>query len=98
MDGLDAEGLRAAADRLRDRLGSGVVCLGGAHDGKVNLVAAVTKDLTKRFQAGKLIQEVAKVVGGGGGGRPDLAQAGGKDAAKLDDALNLVYDYVGRAG
>jgi alanyl-tRNA synthetase len=98
VDGLDAEGLRAVADRLRDRLGSGVVCVGSAHDGKVNLVAAVTKDLTKRFQAGKLIQEVAKVVGGGGGGRPDLAQAGGKDATKLDEALNLAYDYVGRAG
>jgi alanyl-tRNA synthetase len=98
LDGLDGEGLRAVADRLRDRLGSGVVCVGGAHDGKVNLVAAVTKDLTKKFQAGKLIQEVAKVVGGGGGGRPDLAQAGGKDAGKLDAALELVYDYVGRAG
>ena len=97
LDGLDAEGLRAVADRLRDRLGSGVVCVGGAMDGKVNLVAAVTKDLTKRVQAGKLIQEVAKVVGGGGGGRPDLAQAGGKDPAKLDEALGLVYDYVGRA-
>jgi alanyl-tRNA synthetase len=98
LDGLDPEGLRAAADRLRERLGSGVVVLGGAHDGKVNLVAAVTKDLTKRFQAGKIVQEVAKVVGGGGGGRPDLAQAGGKDAAKLDEALGLVHDIVGRAG
>jgi alanyl-tRNA synthetase len=98
VDGLDPEGLRAVADRLRDRLGSGVICVGSAYDGKVNLVAAVTRDLTKRFQAGKLVQEVAKVVGGGGGGRPDLAQAGGKDAAKLDEALNLVYDYVGRAG
>ncbi|MBM3219373.1 MAG: alanine--tRNA ligase [Candidatus Rokubacteria bacterium] len=98
LDGLDAEGLRAVADRLRERLGSGVVVVGGSHDEKVNLVAAVTKDLTKRFQAGKLVQEVAKVVGGGGGGRPDLAQAGGKDATKLDDALNLAYDYVGRAG
>lgn len=97
VDGLDGEGLRAVVDRLRDRLGSGVICVGGAVDGKVNLVAAVTKDLTKRFQAGKLIQEVAKVVGGGGGGRPDLAQAGGKDAAKLDEALGLVYDYVGRS-
>jgi alanyl-tRNA synthetase len=67
-------------------------------DGKVNLVASVSKDLTGRFQAGKLVQEVAKAVGGGGGGRPDLAQAGGKDAAKLDEALGLVYDYVGRAG
>ncbi len=98
LDGLDPEGLRAVADRLRERLGAGVVVVGGAHDGKVNLVAAVTKDLTKRFQAGKIVQEVAKVVGGGGGGRPDLAQAGGKDAAKLDEALGLVYDIVGRTG
>jgi alanyl-tRNA synthetase len=78
-------------------VGSGVVSVGSVADGKVNLVVAVTKDLTKRFQAGKIIQEVAKVVGGGGGGRPDLAQAGGKDAAKLDQALDLVYDIVGRA-
>jgi len=96
VDGLDAEGLRAVVDRLRDRLGSGVVLLGSAVDGKVSLVAAVTKDLTKRFQAGKIVQEAAKVVGGGGGGRPDLAQAGGKDPAKLDEALTLVYDLVGR--
>jgi alanyl-tRNA synthetase len=96
VDGLDAEGLRAVVDRLRDRLGSGVVCVGSAVDGKVSLVAAVTKDLTRRFQAGKIVQEVAKVVGGGGGGRPDLAQAGGKDPAKLDEALALVYDLVGR--
>src|SRR5438132_9795968 len=97
VDGLDTEGLRAVVDRLRDRLGSGVVCVGSAVDGKVSLVAAVTKDLTKRFQAGKIVQEAAKVVGGGGGGRPDLAQAGGKDPAKLDEALALVYDLVGRA-
>ncbi len=62
-------------------------CVGSVVDGKVNLVAAVTKDLTKRFQAGKLVQEVARAVGGSGGGRPDLAQAGGKDPAKLDAAL-----------
>jgi alanyl-tRNA synthetase len=98
VDGLDPEGLRAVADRLRERLGAGVVVVGGAQDGKVNLVAAVTKDLTRRFPAGKIVQEVAKVVGGGGGGRPDLAQAGGKDAAKLDEALALVYEIVGRAG
>jgi alanyl-tRNA synthetase len=96
VDGLDADGLRAVVDRLRDRLGSGVVCVGSVVDGKVSLVAAVTKDLTKRFQAGKIVQEAAKVVGGGGGGRPDLAQAGGKDPSKLDAALNLVYDLVAR--
>jgi alanyl-tRNA synthetase len=97
VDGLDPDGLRSVADTLRDRLGSGVVCVGSAVDGKVNLVAAVTKDLTKRFPAGKLVQEVARVVGGGGGGRPDLAQAGGKEPGRLDEALRLVYDIVGRA-
>ena len=98
IDGLDADGLRAVADRLRDRLGSGIVVVGSVVDDKVNLVAAVTKDLTKRFQAGKLVQEVARAVGGGGGGRPDLAQAGGKEPAKLDAALEGVYDAVARTG
>jgi alanyl-tRNA synthetase len=97
IDGLDADSLRAVADTLRNRLGSGVVCVGSVVDGKVNLIAAVTKDLTSRFPAGKLIQELAKVVGGGGGGRPDLAQAGGKDPAKLDAALELAYAFVARA-
>jgi alanyl-tRNA synthetase len=96
IDGLDSDGLRAVADTLRDRLGSGIVSVGSVVDGKVNLIAAVTKDLTRRFQAGKLIQEMAKVVGGRGGGRPDLAQAGGPDTARADDALALVYDWVGR--
>ena len=96
IDGLDADGLRAVADTLRDRLGSGVVCVGSVLDGKVNLVAAVTKDLVKRFPAGKLIQEVAQAAGGRGGGRPDLAQAGAPDPSQLDSALALVHDWVGR--
>jgi len=98
IDGLDPDGLRAVADRLRDRLGSGIVCVGSVVDGKVNLVAAVTRDLTRRFHAGKLVQEVARAVGGSGGGRPDLAQAGGKEPARLDSALDGVYDAVARAG
>jgi alanyl-tRNA synthetase len=98
IDGLDADGLRAVADRLRERLGSGIVLVGSVADGKVNLVAAVTKDLTRRFHAGKLVQEAARAVGGGGGGRPDLAQAGGKEPAKLDAALDGVYDAVARTG
>jgi alanyl-tRNA synthetase len=98
IDGLDGDGLRAVADRLRERLGSGIVLVGGVVDGKVNLVAAVTKDLTRRFHAGKLVQEVARAVGGSGGGRPDLAQAGGKEPAKLDVALEGVYAAVGRTG
>ncbi|HEY7142299.1 MAG TPA: alanine--tRNA ligase [Methylomirabilota bacterium] len=96
LDGLDAEGLRAVVDSVRERLGTGVILLGAVTDGKVNLVSAVTKDLTARVHAGKLIQEVAKAVGGGGGGRPDLAQAGGKNPAELDRALAGVYDLVAR--
>ncbi len=96
LDGLDPDGLRSVVDTLRDRLPSGIIVLGSAVDGKVNLVAAVSKDLTKRFPAGRLVQEIAKMVGGGGGGRPDLAQAGGKDASKLDEALAAVAGWVER--
>jgi alanyl-tRNA synthetase len=96
LDGLDPDGLRSVVDTLRERLPSGVICLGGATDGKVSLVAAVSKDLMKRFPAGRLVQEIARMVGGGGGGRPDLAQAGGKDASKLDEALAAVAGWVER--
>jgi alanyl-tRNA synthetase len=97
LDGLDPEGLRAVVDTVRERLGSGVICLGSVTDGKVNLVASVSKDLTRRFPAGKLVQEVARMVGGGGGGRPDLAQAGGRDPSKLDQALATVPGWVERS-
>ena len=96
LDGLDPDGLRAVVDMLRDKMGPGIICLGSAVDGKVNLIAAVSKDLSAKYPAGKLIQEVAKQVGGGGGGRPDLAQAGGKDPSKLDAALALVPGWVER--
>ena len=96
LDGLDPDGLRSVVDTLRDRLPSGIILLGSATDGKVSLVAAVSKDLMKRFPAGRLVQEIAKMVGGGGGGRPDLAQAGGKDASKLDEALGAVASWVER--
>jgi alanyl-tRNA synthetase len=96
VDDLDPEALRAVVDTLRERLGSGVLVLGSVVEGKINLVASVTKDLTKRFHAGRLVQEIARLTGGGGGGRPDLAQAGGKDPAKLDEALAMVYDLVAR--
>ncbi len=98
LDGLDPDGLRSVVDTLRERLSSGVICLGSVVDGKVNLVASVSKNLTKRFQAGKLVQEIAKIVGGGGGGRPDLAQAGGKDPARLDEALARVAGWVEQTG
>jgi alanyl-tRNA synthetase len=97
LDGLDAEGLRSVMDTLRERMGPGVICLGSAVDGKVNLVASVSKDLSKRMQAGKLIQQVAQAVGGKGGGRPDLAQGGGPDASRLDEALAGVAGWVERA-
>jgi alanyl-tRNA synthetase len=96
LDGLDPEGLRSVVDMLRDRLGSGVICLGSVADGKVNLVASTSKDLAARFPANKLVQEVARRVGGGGGGRSDLAQAGGKDPAALDGALAHVAEWVSR--
>jgi alanyl-tRNA synthetase len=81
------EGLRQLVDSLRQKLGSGVVTLGMPDDGKVALIAGVTKDLTAKVHAGKLIQALAKQVGGSGGGRPDLAEAGGKDTSALKSAL-----------
>lgn len=89
-----AKVLRGLADQLRDKLGSGVVVLGGVDGAKVVLLAAVTADLTERIQAGQIIREIAPIVGGGGGGRPDFAQAGGKDPAKLDAALARVYEFI----
>ena len=85
--GGDPSTLRDQADALRDRLGSGVVVLGHAAEGKVTLLAAVTKDLAARAHAGKLVQALAPLIGGKGGGRPDFAQAGGSDAAALPAAL-----------
>jgi alanyl-tRNA synthetase len=94
-DNLDRSQLRTLIDNLRNKLGSGVVVLGSVADGKVALIVGVTKDLTARVQAGKIIAEVAKKVGGSGGGRPDMAEAGGKDPAALDSALAASYDLVG---
>jgi alanyl-tRNA synthetase len=94
-DGLDANGMRALADQLRDKLKSGVVALGAATgDGKVSLLVVVTKDLTGRLKAGDLIKTMAAEVGGTGGGRPEMAQAGGKDPSKLDAALEKVFSLV----
>jgi alanyl-tRNA synthetase len=86
--------LRKMADALRDRLGSGVVVLGARGEGKVNLVAAVSKDLTPRLSAGAIVKKVAPLVGGSGGGRPDFAQAGGKDPQNLPTALAAVGDAI----
>ena len=95
-DGLDVNGMRALADQLRDKLKSGVVALGAANDGKVSLLVIVTKDLIDRLKAGDLIKEMAAEVGGTGGGRPEMAQAGGKDPARLDGALEKVFGLVER--
>lgn len=86
--------LRTMLDDLKQKLESGIIVLGAVHDEKVLLVAGVTKDLTKQYHAGKIIKEVAAICGGGGGGRPDMAQAGGKDPNKLDEALNFVEEYI----
>jgi alanyl-tRNA synthetase len=88
VSGLEKSALRGISDSLRDRLGSGVVVLASENDGKVGLIVSVTKDLTTRLQAGRIVKELAPIVGGGGGGRPDFAEAGGKDPAKIDELLS----------
>jgi alanyl-tRNA synthetase len=94
VDNLDRSQMRTLVDQLRDKVGSGVVVLGSATDGRVALIAGVTKDLTARVQAGKIIAQVAQKVGGKGGGRPDMAEAGGDKPEALDAALNDVYNVV----
>jgi alanyl-tRNA synthetase len=95
VQAVDMNNLRNMADDLKQKLGSAIVLLGSAHDGKVNLIAAVTKDLIEKgYHAGKLVKEVASRCGGSGGGRPDMAQAGGKDPEKLDSALQFVDEWV----
>jgi alanyl-tRNA synthetase len=94
VDNLERAQLRTLVDQLRDKIGSGVVILGSATNGNVALIVGVTKDLTGRVQAGKVIGPVAQKVGGKGGGRPDLAEAGGKDASALDAALDGAYGVV----
>jgi alanyl-tRNA synthetase len=94
VDNLERAQLRTLVDQLRDKIGSGVVVLGSASNGNVALIVGVTKDLTSRVQAGKVVGKVAEKVGGKGGGRPDLAEAGGKDAAALDAALDGAYAVV----
>jgi alanyl-tRNA synthetase len=94
VDHLERNQMRTLVDQMRDKLGSGVVVLGSANDGGVSLIVGVTKDLTSRVQAGKVIAPIAQQVGGKGGGRPDLAEAGGKDAGALDAALSDVYSVI----
>jgi len=94
LEGVDPKGLRSALDQLKGQLGSAVVVLAAENNGKVSLVAGITDDLTDRLRAGDLIGVVAAKVGGKGGGRADMAQAGGKDPAGLPNALGLVPDWV----
>ncbi|GFP75278.1 alanine--tRNA ligase [Clostridium fungisolvens] len=95
VEGLDGNALRDLADKIRNKVGNGVVVLGSAADGKVNLVAMATRDaIEKGIHCGKIIKEVATIAGGGGGGRPDMAQAGGKNPEKLNEALAKVNELV----
>ena len=86
--------LREMGDKIRDKLGRGIVVLGGEYQGKATLLAMVTKDLTDTYKAGNIIKEVSALVGGSGGGRPDMAQAGGPNPDKLNEALEAVYEIV----
>ena len=94
LDGLDGKALLALVDQLKNKLGSGVILLGGVFEEKVVLVAGVTQDLTAKLKAGDLMKQAAAAVGGKGGGRPDMAQGGGTDAGKLDEALALAKAFV----
>jgi alanyl-tRNA synthetase len=94
LDGADAKSLRETVDKLKDKLGSAAIVLAANDAGKVALVAGVTPDLTGKVKAGELVNFVAQQVGGKGGGRPDMAQAGGTDAANLPKALESVRGWV----
>ena len=94
VEGVDQKALREMADTLRDKHHPAVVVLGATNGAKVSLLAAVSKDLVQQYHAGKIIKEIAPLVGGGGGGRPDFAQAGGKDPTRLDEALQKVYELI----
>jgi alanyl-tRNA synthetase len=95
--GLDKEALRGLSDSLRDRVRRGVVVLVAENDGKVQLLVSVSKDLTGTLKAGALVKELAPIVGGGGGGRPDFAEAGGKDASKIDALLARAREMISAA-
>jgi len=94
VDGADAKALREVADQQRDKLKSGVIVLAGVEGDKIALVSMVTPDLVGKFNAGKIVGEVAKAIGGKGGGRPDMAQGGGSEPQNLDAALARVFDLV----
>ena len=93
-DVTDRGALRELAEQLRDKLGESIVLVGSESEGKAQLVLTVAKSLNHRFKAGDLIRPVASVVGGTGGGRPDMAQAGGTEIGKLPEAIQAIYDAV----
>jgi len=94
LDDVDPKSLRDTVDQLKNKLGSAAIILAAVNDSKVSLVAGVTKDQTSRIKASDLVNTVAIKVGGKGGGRPDMAQAGGNDPSGLDDALSAVPSWV----
>ena len=96
VSGLDKDALRGLSDSLKAKIKSGVVVLASESDGKVQIVVAVTPDLISRVKAGQVVKELAPMVGGGGGGRPDFAEAGGKQPEKIDDMLKAAEAVVAR--
>ena len=96
VEDLDKDALRGLSDSLKARIKSGVVVLASASDGKVQIVVAVTPDLTSRVKAGQIVKEIAPIVGGGGGGRPDFAEAGGKQPEKIDEMLGASEGVLAR--
>jgi alanyl-tRNA synthetase len=94
LPGADKDTLRQTVDELKQKLGSGIVVLGTSEGEKVQLIAGVTKDLTERYKAGDIVKKAAEVCGGGGGGRPDMAQAGGKQPEKLTEALEEAKNFI----
>lgn len=94
LDGVDPKALRDTLDQLKNKLGSAVILLAGVNGDKVNLIAGVTKDLTDRCRAGDLVKVAAELVGGKGGGRPDMAQAGGTDPDGVPAALELARRWA----
>jgi alanyl-tRNA synthetase len=97
LEGVDAGALRTMADQIRQKHSSALVALGSVVDDKVSLLVAATPDVAKKVKAGDIIRAIAPIVGGSGGGRPDMAQAGGRDPSKLGEALDQVFSLVAKA-
>jgi len=97
ISGADAGQLRKVWDDVKSKLDSGIAVLGSRADGKAYILIGVTKDLTKKYHSGNMVKELAPIIGGRGGGKPDLAQAGGDNPDNLDQALNKAFDLVNAA-